>query len=107
MVNHDKPLENLIYELKERAKELNCLYQVQELLSVPEIKIDEICQRMIEILPPGWQYPDICQAKISYGGKSYYSPDFQESPWVQSADILVQDEIVGSISVSYAEESAS
>jgi pyruvate,water dikinase len=104
MVNHDKPLENLIYELKERAKELNCLYQVQELLSVPEIKIDEICQRMIEILPPGWQYPDICQAKISYGGKSYYSPDFQESPWVQSADILVQDEIVGSISVSYAEE---
>jgi pyruvate,water dikinase len=104
MANHNKPLENLIYELKERAKELNCLYQVQELLSVPEITIEEICQRMVEILPPGWQYPDICQAKINFGGISYHAPGFQESPWEQSADILVQDEIVGTISVFYAEE---
>ncbi|MGE5221937.1 MAG: PEP/pyruvate-binding domain-containing protein [Omnitrophica WOR_2 bacterium] len=104
MANHNKPLDNLIHELKERAKELNCLYQVQELLSVPEITIDEICQGMIEILPPGWQYPDICQARIRYGRKSYQTPGFQESPWVQSADITVQDEIVGDISVLYSEE---
>jgi pyruvate,water dikinase len=104
MTNHNKPLDNLIHELKERAKELNCLYQVQELLSVPEITIDEICQGMIEILPPGWQYPDICQARICYDRKSYQTPGFQESPWVQSADITVQDEIVGNISVLYSEE---
>jgi pyruvate,water dikinase len=104
MGNHNKPLDNLIHELKERAKELNCLYQVQELLSVPEITIDEICQGMIRILPPGWQYPDICQASIRYGRKSYQTPGFQESPWVQSADIVVQDEIVGNISVFYSEE---
>jgi pyruvate,water dikinase len=104
MVNHNKPLDNLIHELKERAKELNCLYQVQELLSIPEITIDEICQGMIKILPPGWQYPDICQAKIEFGGKSYLTPGFKESPWVQSADIVVQDEIVGRISVYYIEE---
>ncbi len=59
---------------------------------------------MIRILPPGWQYPDICQASIRYGGKSYQTPGFQESPWVQSADIVVQDEIVGNISVLYSEE---
>ena len=105
MGNHNKPLDNLIHELKERAKELNCLYQVQELMSIPEITIDEICRGMIKILPPGWQYPDICQAKIEYGAKCYLTPGFQESPWVQSADIVVQDEIVGSISVFYSEES--
>lgn len=37
-----EPLDQLIYELKERAKELNCLYEVQELLSEPEKTIDEI-----------------------------------------------------------------
>jgi pyruvate,water dikinase len=104
MANHNKPLDNLIHELRERAKELNCLYQVQELLSVPEITIDEICQGMIKILPPGWQYPDICQARIRYGKKSYQTPGFQESPWEQSANIAVQDEIVGNISVFYSEE---
>jgi pyruvate, water dikinase len=104
MANHNKHLDNLIHELKERAKELNCLYQVQELLSLPEITVDEICQGMIKILPPGWQYPDICQAKISYSGKSYQTPGFQESPWAQSADIMVQDEIVGNICIFYSEE---
>ncbi|MEJ2597437.1 MAG: PEP/pyruvate-binding domain-containing protein [Anaerolineales bacterium] len=104
MVNHVKPLDNLIHELKERAKELNCLYQVQELLSIPGITIDEICQGMIKILPPGWQFPDICQAKIDYGGKCYQSPGFRESPWIQSAEIVVQDEVVGKISVYYSQE---
>jgi len=100
----DKPIDKLIHDLKERAKELNCLYKVQELLSTPEISIDEICQGIIDILPPGWQYPDVCQAKIDYAGKTYQSPGFREALWVQSADILVQEEKVGNISVYYTEE---
>ena len=100
----DKPIDKLIHDLKERAKELNCLYKVQELLSTPEISIDEICQGIIDILPPGWQYPDVCQAKIVYAGNTYQSPGFKEALWVQSADIVVQEEKVGAISVYYTEE---
>lgn len=98
------PLDNLIHELKERAKELNCLYQVQELLSVPNITVDEICTGMVDVLPPGWQYPDVCQAEIVYAGNSYHTPEFKDSPWKQSADIIVQDEKVGRISVVYTQE---
>lgn len=100
----DKPIDKLIHDLKERAKELNCLYKVQELLSTPKISLDEICQGIIDILPPGWQYPDVCQAKIVYAGKTYQSPGFKEAPWVQSADIVVQEEKIGIISVYYTEE---
>lgn len=104
MINPSESLDQLIYELKERAKELNCLYEVQELLSKPEITINEICNGIVKAIPPGWQFPDVCQAKITLSGSTYQSPDFQDTPWVQSADIVVQDKVVGRINVYYTEE---
>jgi pyruvate,water dikinase len=104
MSDSSAPIDRLIHDLKERAKELNCLYQVQELLGMPGITIDRLCQGIIKVLPPGWQYPDVCQAKITYGEQTYLTPGFRESPWVQSANILVQDDPVGKISVYYSEE---
>jgi pyruvate,water dikinase len=100
----ENPLDNLIHQLRERAKELNCMYGVQELLSTPEISIDEVCSGIIQALPPGWQYPDVCGARIILSGKTYQTPLYQESPWVQSANIYVQDQEVGLISVCYTEE---
>lgn len=97
-------LDRLIHDLKERAKELNCLYEVQELLVTPEIMIGEICQGIIRALPPGWQYPDVCEAQLVYNGMIYQTPRFRETSWVQSADIIVQDQNVGKISVCYTEE---
>src|SRR4030065_2544487 len=100
----ENPLDNLIHQLRERAKELNCMYEVQELLSTPEITIDVVCQGIIHALPPGWQYPDVCGAQIIFGGKTYQTPLFEESLWVQSASIYIQDQDVGKIRVCYTEE---
>ncbi len=69
MNDKPKPIDRLLHDLRERAKELNCLYEVQELLSTPGITINEICLGIIKVLPPGWQYPDVCQAQITYNGK--------------------------------------
>ena len=38
--NQGKPLNRLVEDLKERAKELNCLYEVQETLGKPGVKIE-------------------------------------------------------------------
>jgi pyruvate, water dikinase len=99
-----QPLSDLIHELKERAKELNCLYEVQELLSQPERSVQEISQGLIKVLPFGWQYPDICQVKVCLAGVTVQSPGLIETAWLQSADILVQEESVGSITVYYTQE---
>ena len=104
MSDHPKALDRLLHDLRERAKELNCLYEVQELLNRPGTTLDDICQGIIRVIPPGWQYPDSCQAEITYGGRRYRSAGFKESPWRQSADIVVQDETVGRINVYYTEE---
>lgn len=104
MVSEQKSLDKLIYDLKERAKELICLYELQELFNKPESTVEEICQEMATILPSGWQYPDVCQTKIIYDNSVYKSPNFEETSWGQSVDIVVQDEKVGSISVYYTAE---
>lgn len=100
----EKPIDKLIYDLRERAKELACLYEIQELLTTPDITIDEICKGVIKAIPPGWQYPDICLAEITMAGNTCRSPGFQRFPWAQSADIHIQDEKIGQINVVYTEE---
>ena len=96
--------ERVIWFLQERAKELNCLYKIEELLSRPETSLDGVCQGVIRAIPPGWQYPDFCVVRIVLQGETYVSPGFEETPWVQSADIEVQDERVGCISVYYTKD---
>jgi hypothetical protein len=96
--------ELLIYDLRERAKELTCLYNIQDLLSQPEMDLPTIFEGIIAVIPPGWQFVDICKAKIIYQGTEYISEDLVETPWVQTADIVVQDNIEGQILVYYLEE---
>lgn len=107
MNKKNKPVDSLVHDLQERAKELNCLYKVQELLGKTELSIDEICQGIIKAIPPGWQYPDICQARITLNDKEYQTENFSETPWMQQAEIIVQDETMGQITVAYSEEKPS
>ncbi len=92
---------SMLHALQERAKELNCLYQVGELLSQPDRPLDELFRSIVEVLPSGWQYPSDCQARILFEGKAVSSPDFHATPWLQKADIVVQGDVTGSIEVSY------
>ena len=99
-----KSVDKLLIDLKERAKELNCLYEVEEIMSKPNLPLEDVFRRIVHTLPAGWQYPDACQARITYGDFEAQTQSFRDSPWVQHADILVQDEVVGRISVCYTEE---
>jgi pyruvate, water dikinase len=94
----------IVHALQERAKELNCLYQVGELLNQPHRDLEEIFRAIVEIIPGGWQYPGLCQARILLPDLTIAPPNFDVTPWVQSAHIVVQDEIVGTIQVSYREQ---
>jgi len=101
-MNRDETQVGIILrELQERAKELNCLYKVDELLNRPELSLEEIFRGMIQVLPPGWQHPQDCQAKIIFEGQVIQPPGFISTPWVLSADIVVQGETAGRIEVSY------
>ena len=94
----------MLHALQERAKEFNCLYQVGELLSKSDRPLDEVFRDIIEVLPPGWQYPQECQSRIIFEKLLIQRPDFQATPWAQQADITVQGERLGVVEVSYRRE---
>lgn len=96
-----QPIEHLVKELEERAKELNCLYKIEDALNHSDISLDEAFNMVVEAIPPGWQFPDITRVKLDYKGKVYTSEDFHESLMFQRSEIKVNDEVVGSISVYY------
>lgn len=104
MTRHHRSVEKLLESLQERAKELSCLYRIEEILGDPDASVDSVCEAVIEAIPPGWQYPDVCEAQISIGEQVFQSPDFFVTPWVLTSDIMAQDEKVGKIVVYYTAE---
>ncbi|MBN1633206.1 MAG: PEP/pyruvate-binding domain-containing protein [Ignavibacteria bacterium] len=103
MTTPDKTIENLIFSLQERTKELNCLYLVEEVLSDYNEKIDTIYNKIVEILPTGFQYPELCVVKLTIEGKTYKSENFKETEWKHHTEIEEQDIIIGSINIYYTE----
>ncbi|MBU1948722.1 MAG: pyruvate, phosphate dikinase, partial [Candidatus Eisenbacteria bacterium] len=104
MKRDPKARKKLLDSLQERAKELNCLYRVEEILSRSDETLDQVFQAIVEVMAPGWQYPDLCQAKITFDDRIYISSPFDPTPWVLSAGIFVQDRKVGDLRVYYLEE---
>ncbi|MHA2497017.1 MAG: PAS domain S-box protein [Candidatus Hodarchaeales archaeon] len=92
------------YELRERLKELNCLYEISGIVERPGITLPEILEESTYLLPSAWQYPDISGACISFEERFFTTEKFQASPWVQTAAIQIGDRIAGEVAVSYNEE---
>ncbi|MGE5606148.1 MAG: PEP/pyruvate-binding domain-containing protein [Bacteroidota bacterium] len=104
MEQFKKSDDPLLEILKERAKELNCLYQIEEILNNRHLSLAEIFEGIIKTIPSGWQFPEICQARIIYENSSYQSANFQPSSWMDSSDIKVDGKILGKVEVSYTKK---
>ena len=90
--------------LKERVKELNCLYGLTNIVKNKNIKFDESLQKIVDLIPPSWQYPDITCARIILGDKEYKTKNFKVTKWSQVSDILYDDKKIGEIEVYYLDE---
>lgn len=104
MTTADGSIDQILQTLQERAKELNCLYQVDEILSRQFQPTPDVYAGIVEAVPHGWQYPEICRCRIIMAGEAYAPEDFAESPWSMTAAILAEGEPVGEIAVYYTQE---
>ncbi|MFZ0389184.1 MAG: PEP/pyruvate-binding domain-containing protein [Calditrichia bacterium] len=103
-MNDEKSAGVLLESLTERAKELNCLYSIEEVLNETGVALGEVLQLIVKAIPPGWQYPEVTQAVIHYGGQTYQSSEFQRTPWVLKEKLLVQEQPVGDMEVYYTQQ---
>lgn len=90
--------------LRERVKELTCLYGIAQIAGRPGISLEEILQGIVELLPSAWQYPEIATGRITLDGTEYKTARFHEARQKQSADIVVGGRSRGAIEIDYAEQ---
>jgi hypothetical protein len=101
--NQNEMIGKILTRLNERVKELDCIYRVEEVLRDKEINTEKIFFSLLELIPPGWQYPAICEVRILFEGKEFVRPDFVETEWMHSADIIIDNNIAGCIQVFYSQ----
>ena len=92
------------HNLRERVKELNCLYKLSILSNQPNLDLESFLQEAVELLPESWQYPEATSARIIYEGKIFSTESFVVSPWKLASDIIVRGEKTGIIEIYYSEE---
>ncbi|MFW9902746.1 MAG: PAS domain S-box protein [Candidatus Thorarchaeota archaeon] len=100
----EEELNKRTNDLKERVKELDCLYSVSELIMDPRRQLKDVFKEILALIPLTWQYPEITTARIIYDGKEYVTKNFQDSPWKLSTDLLISGKKVGIIEVFYTQE---
>lgn len=94
--------ENTVVEkLRERVKELNTLYRISKVMSKHDLSLDISLKRIVEIMPLGWQYPEICCARIRVDDIEVTSPRFKEGEWKQAEPVVCSGKIVGQVEVHY------
>ncbi len=101
MTTDERPLDRILKDLQERAKELNCLYRVDEILSQHDLDLGNALEELIRAIPSGWQYPEICQASVILEGQVYQPDDVVETRWSLSAPIVSEGQRIGQVVVSY------
>jgi PAS domain S-box-containing protein len=95
-------LEKRTDELGERIKELKCLYGIFRLIENKGMKSwDEIFQGIVELIPEGWQYPEITCARLFVEGKEFKTENFRETARGQRRNIYANTEQIGTLEIFY------
>ncbi|MEO0067758.1 MAG: ATP-binding protein [candidate division WOR-3 bacterium] len=90
--------------LRERIKELTCLYELDRVLSRDDLTLDDVLQAAVAKLPPAWLHAEIAAARIVLDGKTYVTQGYNVGVHRQSALIKVHQQERGFVEVVYLEE---
>ena len=91
------------FELRERVKELTCMYHIANLAVTSSQDLDPFLQQVAERLPAAYLYPEITAARIAHDGRTYATAGFAESPRSQRAEVLVGGLQRGTVEIVYRE----
>jgi len=87
--------------LKERVKELTCLYGIARLVDQTDPSPNEIFQSVVNLLPPAWLYPEIASARIVIDGEAYLSDGFSAGCSQLRSNITSDGQQRGFVEITY------
>jgi len=100
-ISHLKRTEDA---LRERVKELRALHDVSRILNDLAAPVEARLQAVAEVVSCGWLEPEITEACITLGERTYRSTGFTESPRIMSASIAFGEADAGRIDVVITED---
>ena len=92
------------HRLRERIKELNCLYDISSFRDANDFSLDAVLQAIIDFIPPAFQYPEITCARIIFDSYEFTTKNFKDTRWKLAHEITVNNERIGTLEVCYIEE---
>ncbi|MFP5258507.1 MAG: sensor histidine kinase [Acidobacteriota bacterium] len=87
--------------LRERIKELDCLYEITRLSQRQDLALDDILAGACAVAARAWQHPEAACSRVTIGGRSYATPNWRRPVSRQESAIRVQGEVVGRIETGY------
>ncbi|MGX7666198.1 PAS domain S-box protein [Flavobacterium pedocola] len=101
-MEHEKDIA--LYQLNERIKELTTLYLVGQIFENEKRSIPSLLKEIVDILPSGWQFPEITAARITIGKHEAKTTNYKKSPYLQQTIFSTTDYQSGTIEIVYLEE---
>lgn len=96
-----QPHSELESALRERVKELDCLYTISTLQETHFHSAERFLQSVADCLPRSWQFPEYACARIIYSDREYVTEGFSESKWRMAADVFADGKSIGIVEVFY------
>ncbi|WP_158303660.1 methyl-accepting chemotaxis protein [Methanosphaerula palustris] len=100
----EKIKQKLLHDYGERVKEQKLFYATAALIQDDSLTPEEVLSEVVNLIPPGWQYPEVTAARITVGDIDVRTPHFQKTAWKQEASFAIKDGNRGTLEVVYLED---
>lgn len=89
------------HKLKERVKELNCLYEISKVALDANNDVDALVAKTLQIIPAAMQYPDLAETQIQIATAKFSTSGFDRCKLMIQARLNIDKNSGGTIKVGY------
>lgn len=101
MCGNAEELAMVSQRLRERTKELNCLYNILEYGASSDFSLDTVLQTIVDLIPPAFRHPEIMCARVVFDRYMFTTENFEDTKWKLAKSIAINGEQIGTLEVCY------
>ncbi|WP_372639682.1 PAS domain S-box protein [Ancylomarina sp.] len=91
--------------ITQRVKELQCIHQLTQALEKHKNHPDDNCNNVVDVIPGGFQHPEITGCSILFYEAEYKTDNYCYSPWMLESPLYNGKKLIGKIQVCFNQES--
>ncbi|MDR4987349.1 MAG: PAS domain S-box protein [Bacteroidales bacterium] len=97
----EEKMRKLTNNLVQKVRQLDCVFDMQQMLSETGSDSDAAIRKALKIIPRGLRYERDMRVEIVYHKKVYQSHGYQQTQWIHKTPMKSGQYQVGHIAVSY------